>query len=627
MKLLFTPKSALLLASFALVSSALADVQYTSVTSMMRDGKLTPLSTSTTWLKAGLQRIDTKTEVGNYRATETTVTDVAKRQRLTLDPALKIYYVEPLGGNNGASSAGGAKAVSTGAAGANGKKSKLVMTLGAQFLGIEKLQNYDARHYKTSMKIDMSGDCGNSNTALQSEVWMADVKLPVLEIPGQNGNNYGYGGNSDGCAVTMETKGDPKAYEATQKGLALKTLMFDEKGKPISQSEITMLSFAAVQDSEFAVPGGFTKMTREEYNDARQKAMMSAFTSPAATKPAKPVAQAAPTETAVKTPNETAFTTPAARFTPVALKNDAKLDKSLLEAAAAGEVETAIAALQNGANPNFSDKGGNSALMLAAQTGKTELVQALLDMGANPNAANKRGQTALHLATTLGAPKPKKRGLGALGGMLGKAVGGNLLGGGLGDLGSGGAWASSLLGGGSLDGLLGSNLQGLLNGGAFNLSGKSGWSAIIGTALQGDLKSQGAYGLQKLLNGNSKLDAQGWIGLMSAVKGSNAQVLSAMSNIGGAQGAKWSQFIQAAASGDASSVTALLGDAKLKPVLDQALQGFNAASGALPANAAQNIVRSLLEKGASAATADGDGKTAAQLAQARNWNDLAALLR
>jgi hypothetical protein len=625
-------KSALLLACCASATSALADVRYTTVMSTVSDSKLTPFSTTTTSLKEGLQRIDTKTEMGAYRSLESTITRVAKNERVTLDPNLKIYYSEPLSKKaGGGSGAPGVKTVSATKSATSGKKSKLVMTLGAQFLGTQKMLDLQARHYKTSMQIDQSGDCGTNDVAMKSEVWMADVKLPVLKLPEQNGGNYGYGGeSSDGCAVTTETKGDPKGFEAAQKGLALKTIQFDPAGKIVAQQEVTMLSFAALADSEFAVPADYTKMTREEFNSARQKAMMSAFAQPTETSddaPAKAPTRIAnaPVESD-ESESAAAGSASAPRYAPVAVKNDAKLDKSLFEAIKNGEVEAAIQSLQSGANPNASDKGGTTVLMLAAQGGKTELVQALLDMGADPNVANKKGQTALHMVTTLGAPKPKKRGFGALGGMIGQAVGGNLLGGGLGNLG-GGSWASSLLGGGGLDSLLGSNLQGLLGGGAFDLGGKSGWKAIIGTALQGDLKSNGAFGLQKLLGGKGQLDAQGWVGLLGAVKGSNSQVLGAMANIGGAKNAQWSQFLNAAASGDVQSVTGLIKDPQLKPLLDQAMQGFSAASNELPANAAHNIVRSLLEKGANASAADGDGKTAAQLAQAREWNDVAALLQ
>jgi hypothetical protein len=104
-----------------------------------------------------------------------------------------------------------------------------------------------------------------------------------------------------------------------------------------------------------------------------------------------------------------------------------------------------------------------TALMLASQSGKTDLVQKLLDLGADPNATNKAGQTALHLATTIGAPQKKKSKFGGFAKMLGGAA----LSGGLGALSDKGGFASHLLGGGNIDSLLGGNLQGLLSGNAF----------------------------------------------------------------------------------------------------------------------------------------------------------------
>jgi hypothetical protein len=96
---------------------------------------------------------------------------------------------------------------------------------------------------------------------------------------------------------------------------------------------------------------------------------------------------------------------------------------------------------------------------------------------------------------------------------------------------------------------------------------------------------------------------------------------------GGGQNAQWTQFLSAAASGDKASVESLMGDPSLQPLLAQATQGFSSAAGDLPMNSAKSIVQSLVEKGANAGLADGSGKTAAQLAQARNWNDVAALLQ
>lgn len=51
--------------------------------------------------------------------------------------------------------------------------------------------------------------------------------------------------------------------------------------------------------------------------------------------------------------------------------------------------------LNAGADPNFQDHNGNTALMFAMQDGNQEIVKLLLANVANPNIQNKRGNTAL----------------------------------------------------------------------------------------------------------------------------------------------------------------------------------------------------------------------------------------
>lgn len=632
-----------MLNAVSMLSAARADVEYTTVISTKMSGAMKPMTTSTTLLKEGLERVDSKVDMGMFKQSEGVVTNVPRREYTHIDTALKIYVVEPFGSGGKSAISSTRSASSTPKPALNKtKKSHLVLTVGAQFLGTVKMLKLDARHYKTSMRMTVTGDCGNSDNSMKAENWMADVKLPTLRIPGDGSENFGgfTAPESDGCAVTIENKGDTKGFEAAQKGLALKSIFFDTKGNPTMQSEITMLSFAVLKDSEFAPPADFKKMTRDAYDKARQKAMMGAFSPGAMQEMMKNQGDSSDdsnsdssddsskTDSTDETPEVAPTVAPAVaptpisstRYKPVALKNDEKLDKALLDASKNAKDEDAIALLQNGANPNVSDKSGTTPLMLAAQNGKTELVSALLDMNASPNAVNKKGQSALHFATMIGQPKPKKKKFGGLGGLFGGAVLGDAISGG--NLGS----FSSMLGTSGLDNFLGNNLSDLLNGGAFNLGGKSGWMAVIGTAMQGDIQSEGTFGVQRLLS-NGNLDAPGWIGLAGAVKNSNPDVLRAMSNVGGAENAQWSHFVNAASTGDVKTVKSLMSDTKMKPLLAQAQQGFLAASGEVPSNAAGNIVQKLLQKGATANLADSDGKTASQLFQARSWNDAAALLQ
>lgn len=258
---------------------AFADIQYTTVTSMNQDGNLTPLSTVTTSLKKGLQRDDTEQKIGPMTRSESVITNVARREQISLDPALKIYTVVPLGG---AAKGEGKSDIAVTAVKPQKGTGKMVMTLGAQFLGNEKLLNYPVRHYKTSMQTDSSGCIGDSHTVMKTEQWMADIELPVLDDNSKAQDYSGYGGDQDECKITFDRKGDVNGFDAAQKGLALKRITFDEAGKILMQHQITMLSLAALGDDRFAAPANFKKLSRAEYDKVRQEAMMKAFTNPGA---------------------------------------------------------------------------------------------------------------------------------------------------------------------------------------------------------------------------------------------------------------------------------------------------------------------------------------------------------
>lgn len=264
----------------ALTASAVADVKYTEVMSIDQGGKLVPMTTSTTYLKDGLERVDTKQDLGMYKMEETAIRNAARKESMTLDYKLKLYTVSSLDayGNPVTADAGKATPAGTGAKGTG----KIIWTVDADFVGNEKLADYQTRHYKTTQTMDSSGCCGTSKTNFKTEVWMADVKLPVFNAgSGAEAWQRGlYGGKSD-CVVSFERKGDIKTYEESTRGLAMKTIMFnDQTGKPMSQREITLLVFPTLADSDFAVPSGFKKVSKEEYQQARSKAMMAAMTAP-----------------------------------------------------------------------------------------------------------------------------------------------------------------------------------------------------------------------------------------------------------------------------------------------------------------------------------------------------------
>ena len=78
-------------------------------------------------------------------------------------------------------------------------------------------------------------------------------------------------------------------------------------------------------------------------------------------------------------------------------KQDA--DVALLKAAEAGNLGSAKAALERGADPNTTDEFKRTALMLASLNGHDEVAKALIEAGADISARAKYGQTALQFAT------------------------------------------------------------------------------------------------------------------------------------------------------------------------------------------------------------------------------------
>ncbi|KAK7967599.1 AGC PKA kinase [Apiospora aurea] len=76
----------------------------------------------------------------------------------------------------------------------------------------------------------------------------------------------------------------------------------------------------------------------------------------------------------------------------------ARLNKSLMLAAEAGNDEAVEILLSKGADVNGIDEEGSTALDFAVSEGKEEVVRLLLERGANPNSGDNYGHTSLHWA-------------------------------------------------------------------------------------------------------------------------------------------------------------------------------------------------------------------------------------
>ena len=79
-----------------------------------------------------------------------------------------------------------------------------------------------------------------------------------------------------------------------------------------------------------------------------------------------------------------------------------EVTQTLLHAAKAGDLDAARAAIENGADVNFSDHSGNTPLHLAAENDHAGIAQLLIKKGAYINATDDGRRTPLNRAAANG---------------------------------------------------------------------------------------------------------------------------------------------------------------------------------------------------------------------------------
>lgn len=78
------------------------------------------------------------------------------------------------------------------------------------------------------------------------------------------------------------------------------------------------------------------------------------------------------------------------------------IQKTLLDAARAGDRHAVASHLESGVAPDERGGGGETALMLAAAKGATDVIEMLIARGADVNATTAVGNTALMMAAARG---------------------------------------------------------------------------------------------------------------------------------------------------------------------------------------------------------------------------------
>lgn len=292
--LAFIPAAALAATLLLPPSAARADVRYVSQMSFgdgtakpadggdaggPPTGMGMPLMRTTTSVKDMNERVETEMNMGPMHSDTVTLTLCAKHQTIKMDPALKIYTVEPIGvaqfsppstsrrrgmGTGDAMPEGGAPGVG-----------HVTMTFTVQDLGPDKVADIDAHHYKISIRNQTSGCLGDHDTTFLMEEWIAPIKAglncperfaPTRTVPNENG-----------CQITYDMKGDFAQMRDLSGGMPVRT-RFYEGDKAIMTSELRDYSTAALDDSLFAPPADFKEVSEADFNqeqsDAMRKGMM-----------------------------------------------------------------------------------------------------------------------------------------------------------------------------------------------------------------------------------------------------------------------------------------------------------------------------------------------------------------
>jgi hypothetical protein len=272
-----------LLAAALSAPPARADLRYTTETKLgaaastgnaeqdAAAAKMMPTLRTTTFYKNMNERQETRMNMmGMYEANEVTLTLCDQQQTYSMDPALKIYTVAPIGGGTfqPPSQAPGkpAKTEKTG-------EGKLITTFSVQDLGTEKLQNLDTRHSLVTVRTQTSGCLGAADATVKFEVWVAPKQ--ITPCPARYAPSRVVAG-PNGCSITYEVKGDTKGMEKAMGGMVVQQKFYIDDKASMTQ-ELRDYSEAALDAALFTVPADYKKVTQAEYDKAKAEAMRKAM--------------------------------------------------------------------------------------------------------------------------------------------------------------------------------------------------------------------------------------------------------------------------------------------------------------------------------------------------------------
>lgn len=278
------PLAAVAICGLTLAPSAQADIRYTTQMQFGGGGDAgagaTPASApmpgirTTTFVKDMRERVETDMNMGPMQMHQVALTLCDKHQSIKMDDALKIYTVAPIGvASFGPPSRPDAHRhqMPEGKPGVG----HVTMTFNIQDIGMEKVAQLNAHHYKISIRTQTTGCIGSADTSMAIEEWVADAK-GGLNCPERYSESRVVP-NANGCQITYDMKGDWQKLRDIQGGMVVREKIYNGD-KVMMTSDMRAYSEAALDDSLFAVPADYKEVSEKDFDkaeaDAMRKSMM-----------------------------------------------------------------------------------------------------------------------------------------------------------------------------------------------------------------------------------------------------------------------------------------------------------------------------------------------------------------
>jgi hypothetical protein len=264
--------------------AAHADVRYTTAMDMSASmknsdtsGMGAPVMSTTTYVKGSSERKETSMHMGPMQMNTVTIQKCSTHEEYKLDPVLKIYTEDPIGGLNiGVPSKSPMSMMhpSRDTSSDGGGTGQVITTVNVQDLGSEVISNLKTHHAMLTTRIQTSGCSGNNDTTMRVETWTAPIQTfscPEQYSPSREVDSPG--GSGGGCKVTYVMHGDIEGMRSAYSGMIVQMKMYNGD-KLMGVQTLSDYSQATLDESLFEIPSDYTKLSDEDYQKAESNAMM-----------------------------------------------------------------------------------------------------------------------------------------------------------------------------------------------------------------------------------------------------------------------------------------------------------------------------------------------------------------